>query len=181
VVLLPSEAPNANEIVAKTDLSGIPYMLIYPNPTGNFAYQWHENDIVINGATGQYYYPPNYGKTLKKEAEYKVFVALANDEKCGNYSSPYKLPAQNAGAPPFTVTPNPTTNGNFVISFNHDLLADKTETLYITIYSTIGAKIWEQKVNRLDDIAIAKNVPTGLYFITLNMGDKIYSEKLIIQ
>jgi hypothetical protein len=180
VLISPAEAPEAKDIIAKTDLYGTPYMLIYPNPNEIFAYQWVENGMTINSATEQYYYPPNYGRILKKDAEYKVFVALSNEKKCGNYSSAYKLPAQSVAAPPFQVSPNPITNSYFTVSFNRDLLTDKTENLRLTIYSTLGAKIWEQKVNSLDDISITQSMPAGLYMITLNVGDNIYSEKLII-
>ncbi|MCL2417495.1 MAG: Ig-like domain-containing protein, partial [Bacteroidales bacterium] len=47
--------PEVNNIVAKTDLSGTPYILILPNPTGDLSFQWYHNGNPIYGATGQFF------------------------------------------------------------------------------------------------------------------------------
>ena len=171
---------NPNDIVAKTDINGTPYMLIYPNPDRVLQYQWYKDDKPIANANGQFYYPPN-GK-LQKDAQYKVEIWEKHDTTCRNFSNVYKiLEKPNLPAPYFTVTPNPVSNDNFTVSFNQELLQNKNDVYLLSIYSSMGEKIWELKINDLNDITISKQMPKGICFITLTVDNEQYSKKIIIQ
>ena len=189
-ITVTSGPSNLNTIITKNDIDKNPYMLIYPNPESKFVYQWYENNKEIwyirDGdtiyATEQFYYPPNYGQdSLYIGYEYTVYVSYEK-RSCGNFTKPYihtaKAPSESKV---FTLSPNPAPNGYFTISFNPDVLQNKTENYLLNIYSLIGEKIWEQKVITLEDVVITKNIPAGLYLVTLNTGNHIYSEKIIVQ
>lgn len=155
-------------------------MLIYPNPKESFIYQWYEGDELIPNATLQFYYPPNYdNRTLKIGHEYKVSVATERNPDCENYTVEFMPEIKPPGDKPFTITPNPVPDNLFTVFFNRDLLQDG-QNYTLCIYSLVGQKIWEQKVNRLDNIAITPNMPTGVYMITLYTDEQQYTEKLLI-
>ena len=169
-----------NDIVAKTDINGTPYILIYPNPDRVFQYQWYKDDKPIANANGQFYYPPN-GK-LQMNAQYKVEIWEQHDTDCREFTNDYTFSASsNVLAPYFTVAPNPVSNGNFTVSFNQELLQNKNDVYLLTLYSSIGENVLELKMNDLNDITISKQMPKGIYYITLIMDKKQYSEKIIIQ
>ena len=184
VAISSENAPSKlNGIVAKKDKNKTPYMLIYPNPTENFIYQWYKNDSLIAGATEQFFYPPNYNQTLEKGAEYKVYVSEARSVACGSFTEVYTLPAQSSQSQSgyFTLLPNPVSDGRFTVSFNQDLLPDNPINCMLSIYSATGEKVWEQQVLCLDDVHISKTLTAGVYMITLTVDGKRYSEKLLIR
>jgi hypothetical protein len=182
ITILHDNAPTLNKIVSKNEKSGTPYMLIYPNPETDYIYQWQENGRDIVGATEQFYYPKNYGATLKKDATYRLFVAEAHSKICGCYTDVYELsPSNLSPAGYITVHPNPVTDGVFTVSFNPDFIQDNSNHYLLTIYTFVGEKIWEQKMNGMDDILISKQMNKGIYFITLTSEKQQYTEKIIIQ
>jgi hypothetical protein len=178
-----TSVPKVTEIVGKyRQGETFPYMLIYPNPVSNtFVYQWYENNEMIPDATEQFYYPPNYGDGRKLVAgnEYKVHIAEERSPDCGNYTEVYMPLLQTvSSSSPLTISPNPASEG-FTISFNRDYLRDNGDYL-LCIYTSLGEKIREQKINTLDDIFITKKLPEGLYMVTLYTGEQHYTEKLLI-
>jgi hypothetical protein len=174
-------APNLNEITAKIAKDGKPYMLIYPNPTGDFGYQWYKNNIKIDDATEQFYYPPQYGQTLDLEAEYRVYVADMNNLTCGNFTEVYTLSKKmKLTAKYFTVSPNPVHNGNFTVSFNKSILKDKVKGL-LTVSSLAGQKLWEQPIETPENIPVSVTLSPGIYIVTFTTSDKQqFAEKIII-
>ena len=76
----------------------------------------------------------------------------------------------------FNVFPNPN-NGQFTITNEGQQAMTKLE-----IYNTLGEKIYstnnrEQLIYGLD----LSNSPKGMYFVKMYMGEKIYSEKMVIE
>jgi len=190
VAVFPSSAPDAENIVPKKDENGKPYMLICPNPTNsNLVYQWYMNEkpiFVVEGkdtnyAKEQFFYPPNYKQTLYKDSAYTVRVAEASSVACGNYSEPYiytgKLVPQ---AKYFSVSPNPVESKTFTVSFNRNLLQESTDYV-LSIYSVAGIKIWEEKINSLNDVIITESMAAGIYTITLSDNKKQYKENIVVK
>jgi len=172
-----------NKIVAKEDKNKVPYMLIYPNPTGKFAYQWYKNDTAIANAIEQYFYPPNYNQTLENGAKYKVYVVDLHDLACGgSFTEVYTVSKSVPQGKSFVVSPNPADGGYFTVSFNRNLLSENDETRTLSIYSTIGNKVWEQKINSLDDVLIpVTTLTSGVYTIILTTDKQRHNEQLIIR
>jgi hypothetical protein len=169
-----------NNIVAKTDPNGTPYILLYPNPDRILQYQWYKDDKPIANADEQFYYPPN--GTLQMNANYKVEIWESHDIACKKYSNSYIFSGNaNLSASGFTVTPNPINNSNFTVSFNREMLQNDNGTYILTIYSALGEKIWELKMNNLNDINIAKSLRQGIFFVTLTTDNKLFTEKIIVQ
>jgi len=187
--IIPSQVVNVSDIeLALKQNNGETYMLIFPNPSyePGFSYQWYEGDEEIANATLQFYYPPNYPlynghqRKLIEGNEYKVLV-YKEDPRCGSYTLSYT----HVVPPPepstlFTIHPNPAPSGSFTVSFNRDLLQDG-QNYSLCIYSLMSEKIWEQKVNSLDNITITKNISAGIYMITLHTDEQQYTEKLLIK
>jgi len=178
-----SEVQKLNKIVAKTDKNRVPYMLIYPNPTGKFAYQWYKNDTAIANAIEQYFYPPNYNQTLENGAKYKVYVVDLHDLACGGgFTDVYTVSKSIPQSKYFVVSPNPADGGYFTVSFNRDMLPDNDENSTLSIYSMVGNKVWEQKINILDDVHIpVTTLTSGVYSIILTTDKQRYNEQLIIK
>jgi uncharacterized protein (UPF0333 family) len=185
ILQAPAVAPDVNDIVHKTDNSGTPYMLIYPNSAanaGNYAYQWYKNDQPVEDATKQFFYLKKHNQTLEPGTEYKVHVSDMRNATCGNFSKAYTL-SQNSKslqAKPFTVSPNPVSNGYFTISLNEDLLHD-AENCTLSIYSLLGEKVWEQPIHSVEDIIIPKTMTAGVYTITVLSETGQYNEKILVK
>ena len=185
--------PEMDSIVAKIDNNGNPYVLIYPiynvQDTGKYTYQWYVDNEKIENATEQFFYPPKYTDPIsrKKFSElgsrpYMLCMKLKRDgnnacEACKEYTPIF---SQNASQKAFTILSNPTSNGSFTVTFNRDLLQDNTANT-LGIYSALGEKIWEQTINNLDNITIARTMAAGIYMITLTTGKQQYSEKIIVK
>ena len=176
-LLTVENAPDVNDIVAKKDENGNPYILIYPNPKELFGYQWYRNGTMIENANEQFYYIHDTVK--EKEGMYTVYVSFSQSKSCGNLTKPYELKLLPKQAPLFTLSPNPAPNGFTTVSFNRNLLHDG-QNYILCIYSLMGEKMWEQKVNNLDDLRMSKDMPAGFYMVTLNTGEKQHTEKLLI-
>lgn len=86
-----------------------------------------------------------------------------------------KLKVENLG---LKVSPNPNT-GEFNISAN----GINSSSVKVEVYNLIGEMIYET-VNETSNGSINKNIdlnaPNGVYFIKVNAGDKMNTQKLII-
>jgi len=167
-----------NDIVAKINSAGQPYILIYPNPPQDMIYQWYKNNDSIPGADEQYYYPTSAGieTTLEQNAEYKVYVALINAPQCGNFTDPYIWGNKCSG---LSIFPNPN-NGVFSVSLS-DAASDLTGSV-LEIYSLEGSVVYSLKVNDPGEINLDLALRKGFYFVKLTTGkSKFYMEKLIVR
>jgi hypothetical protein len=175
-------APDANDIVVKSDKDEKAYMLIYPNPSGAFHYQWYKNDMAIDNATEQFYYPPNFNQILEKDSSYKVYVAEQSSASCGNFSKPITindLPPQNTFY--FSVVPNPN-RGSFSIIFNQKFIENQQSEMLVQITLPSGEIIWEQKIKGTDNVYINQALSAGIYIVTITTSDKrIFSKVTIVQ
>ena len=180
-------APDVNDVAAKVNSSGESYMLIYPNPSEEFIYQWYKNDSPILNETGQFYYPSG---GLDTAAEYKVFVSPKEQEECGNFAY-YKPLIPTSYIPDiqfslssgefFVVSENPN-KGNFLVMINEKLFDWSTENIVFSLYSFSGVRVLEQKVETAGVININQNLPQGIYTIMLSIdGKKMDSKKIIVQ
>lgn len=81
----------------------------------------------------------------------------------------------NSTAGGLRVYPNPTT-GHFTLSFS-----GSPATGTIEIYNMLGAKVYastNQLLQTTNEIDISAQ-PAGIYFVTVQNGDKVYSAKLV--
>ena len=177
-------APDVNDIVAKCDINGKPYMLIYPktNPNDDFVYQWYKNDVEIEGATEQFYYPPNYDQILEKDSVYKTSVAAGQSASCRNFTKSWTLPLdQTKNTFCFSVAPNPN-QGTFSVTFNKKFFENQQEEMMLKITSITGETIWERKIKGTDDIFVQQILPSGSYLMTLTTSDRQnFSQTIIVQ
>lgn len=107
--------------------------------------------------------PPPYNLT----EEMKDFIRAMIKDK--------PVPVNPNDQPIFKVVPNPS-NGIFQVAF------DKQTSGTITITDSKGGKIAEKIISneKATDFNLS-NSGSGIYFIKLNTGDKVYSEKMIKQ
>jgi hypothetical protein len=173
--------PDANDIVAKTDLSGMPYVLIYPNPVGEMTYQWYRNDTAIVGATRQFYYPNHASleNSITLGAKYNVYVMYANNNVCGSFSEDYTAKKGKSTGDAFHLSPNPT-RGYVNITFiegNMDI-----SQINLSIYSAEGRLVYQEQL--YDEISIERYIPasSGVYIVkAIDNNGKEFTQKLVIQ
>jgi hypothetical protein len=76
----------------------------------------------------------------------------------------------------FVLYPNPTRG---IFRFKLD---NMTWPLQVIIYDTAGRKVYETKINSRGDNMVEFNPQnSGMYFVTVNDGEKMYSRKLIVK
>ena len=175
ITISPNLAPDLNNIVAKTSISGKSYILIYPNPSSDFVYQWYKNDTPIAGANEQFYYPKNG----LEAGEYKVYVSNQQSTSCGNFTKPYTLGSlERISGELFKVYPNPS-NGYFSLTFNKDLIPDGT-TATVSLFSLLGNKIAEHRINCSNNFVFNRNISNGTYLLKVETDNNFTETKHII-
>jgi photosystem II stability/assembly factor-like uncharacterized protein len=116
------------------------------------------NELEINTADNKLYVA-TYGRGLWR-------VDLFNPSSLGVAA----LPVFN-----FKITPNPTT-GVFNLNLNSN------ELVMLKIHDTLGKLVFYEKNRNLSENAQIKLVlPKGLYFLKVNIGNKVIAKKLIIK
>lgn len=93
------------------------------------------------------------------------------------YSNPLLSTANNEWKN-FTLYPNPSKQGNFNI-----ILGQPLENGKVTIYNTLGVKVYSQDLENTIENSITpnKNMPTGIYYVEIQNGSERSIKKLIIE
>lgn len=167
VPVLQISAITPNDIVARLNASGEPFMLLYPNPPEALFYQWYKNNGMIEGANEQFYYPPlvTPGTLLEPNTDYKVYIAPATNRDCGNFTKAYRF--SKAVKDALVIAPNPN-DGNFVVSFGSEII--DLAGSFLEIISVDGKAIRMTDVNDQRNMKINLNLQNGFYFIKLTTG-----------
>ncbi len=178
--VLPYDAPVLNNLVAKINSEGMPYILIYPKPLETYSYQWYCEGNMIDGATGQFYYP------VELDKEYKVYVANLQSKSCGNYTNPYTVSLStnlSMGVPVewFSIYPNPS-GGRFTITFNKDIV-EYTTGVTVNLISSQGTSITQRKVSCSEKAEFNENLENGTYLLQIQDDNGLIMEtkQLIIK
>ena len=167
-----------NRIVAKKNSQNIPYILIYPNPSNDYRYQWYKNGEPLEGENGQYLYLHDNAST-DIDSIYRVYVGYFSDGNsivCGKYSD-YYVNNYTSETDMFTISPNPINN-----SENLNVYMDNQYNYsWVNIYSAAGNLVFKGEING-NPFIIHADFSKGLYVIELidNQGAKYY-EKVIIK
>lgn len=167
-----------NKIVAKKNSNGIPYILIYPNPSSDYYYQWYKNDEPVEGETGQYLYL-NENLSANIDSVYRVYVGHISDGNslvCGKYTD-YYVNNQAKTNNVISVSPNPV-NGNEGINIYMDYRCNCSS---VKIYSPEGKVVFSSEITG-NPMKINVNFPKGLYIIEVvdNQDNKNF-EKIIVK
>ena len=150
---------DVQNIVAKKH-DGKDYLLIYPNPTDTYKYQWYKDGKAITGANGQYYYPAEG----LADGEYQVYISYNIDAEghlfCGAFSAVYTVGASEAA---FAIYPNPTHGILVVETFPET--SPQTPTYRITnlMGQTLQSGTITAETQQIDVSAL----PEGMYFISV--------------
>ncbi|GAA4081445.1 hypothetical protein GCM10022389_29390 [Flavobacterium cheonanense] len=93
------------------------------------------------------------------------------------YSNPLLNTANNEWKN-FTLYPNPSKQGNFNI-----ILGQPLENGKVTIYNTLGVKVYNQDLENTIENSITPNqsMPTGIYYVEIQNGNEKSIKKLIIE
>jgi hypothetical protein len=93
------------------------------------------------------------------------------------YSNPLLNTANNEWKN-FTLYPNPSKQGNFNI-----ILGQPLENGKVTIYNTLGVKVYNQDLENTIENSITPNqsMPTGVYYVEIQNGSERSIKKLIIE
>jgi hypothetical protein len=131
------------------------------NATGA-TYQWIDCDngnAVLNGETGQSF-------TASVNGNYAVIVS---QNGCEDTSACYAINTvgiyDNSFGPSLTVFPNPS-HGSFMID-----LGQPYQEVSIIITSTMGKKVMDLSLDKMQKQQIDFKAPTGLYLVHVRAGD----------
>jgi len=177
VAVSSDRAPEINNgIGVRTDPTGMPYLLTFPNVAGDFFYQWYHNNAPIAGANSQFYYSPNG----LQAGTYKVFVAYAHSTSCGSFTQPLLVDLQRRSISPelFFLYPNPS-DGRFSVIFNKDIISDTT-AVTISLFSLQGARIVEQQVIGSQTFEFDENLNNGIYVLRVTTDSNLSETRQII-
>jgi hypothetical protein len=134
-------------------------------------YQWYKNNLIIEGATEQFYYEPD-----GLVGTYSIQVETTSGQTlfcCPKY---YNLPKKHK----LSIQPNPVkSNSNLTLLLDGFSDFDLQDASLI-IYSSIGSKLFERnQISEKNIIYITQ--ATGIYFgrLTLKNGNK-YTFEIIV-
>ena len=158
-------------IVGKSHADGSYYMLIYPE--ADLQYQWYKNNVVIIGATKQYYYPSDYTHegSLDMDACYQVEVRPNDPYLCGIMTDCWEKP--ESVAEKIRILPNPN-DGQFRLMLPEG-------TVNVQILNANGQVVMSRKVDGDNMLDMSMALANGLYFVKSFRHDGSFdTEKLII-
>ncbi|WP_303453389.1 T9SS type A sorting domain-containing protein [Wenyingzhuangia sp. 2_MG-2023] len=76
------------------------------------------------------------------------------------------------------IIPNPVTNGNFNIDFSNKFLP---ENINLKLFSISGELVFSKTQNSREEIVLDKNIPSGIYILSIEYSKGKICKKLIIQ
>lgn len=85
------------------------------------------------------------------------------------------------------ITPNPALPGQIFVGLGgEERIANSSEEPYVQIYDVLGKLVYKQKANFLGNanvtmITLDSKFTAGTYVVKINIGGKIYSDKLIVK
>ena len=161
-----------NEIVAKKH-DGKAYMLIYPNPKDTYKYQWYKDNVAIEGASGQYYYPEGG----LKSGDYKVYVSLNTDADgnliCGAYTKQITI---GGSKDDFSIYPNPAMPSDVL-----SVVVPNGDRVELSLYAVDGRLIHSQTVGGTET-QISVNLLIGVYVAHfIKDSETIVTKKIVIE
>lgn len=156
------------DIVCKRDTADKPYMLVYPD--AGYQYQWYKNDVLIDGATKQYYAPE--GVSLNDTNKYKVEVCVSKlDKYCCKLSNEWHDTHKRSSK--IRILPNPN-NGQFRLMLPED-------AVNVQIFNANGQVVMTRKTDGNELLDMSTGLTNGLYFVKTFLKDgSCNTEKLII-
>lgn len=140
-------------------------------------YSWFLNGVPINDST-QFIIPTQGG-------EYSVLVednGCFSDTSNGFNFSPVGISQIQSNSQILNISPNPVNMevGNLRINFTGQLNSNSL----LEIFNQVGKRVYIQQIEDCKEKCskrINLNEPRGFYYVRLFNGEKIYSQKLIIQ
>jgi len=177
LAVTPDRAPVINNnIEVKTDPTGMPYLLAFPNVAGDFFYQWYHNGTPIIGANSQFYHSAGG----LQAGSYKVFVAYAYSRTCGSFTEPLLIDLQRRSISPelFFLYPNPS-DGRFSVVFNRDIIGNNT-VVNIGLFSLQGARIMETQVAGSESFEFDENLNSGIYVLRVTTDSNLSETRQIV-
>ena len=159
------------DIVGKSHADGSYYMLIYPE--ADLQYQWYKNNVVIIGATKQYYYPSDYTHegSLDMDACYQVEVRPNDPYLCGIMTDCWEKP--ESVAEKIRILPNPN-DGQFRLML-------PGESAEVQILNANGQVVMSRKVDGTNMLDLSVGLANGFYIVKVfRENGEIYTEKLVI-
>lgn len=137
------------------------------------GYQWYLNDQPIDGATSNFYKP---------EVDGIYNVEITGPNGCTAMSDDFSYPTsvEMIQAKEFSIYPNPNPG-----IFNISAYLDSQGTISIEIIDNLGKSVANFNLQHSggifsNEIDIS-HLPTGFYFVKIQYGDEIISEKIIIE
>jgi concanavalin A-like lectin/glucanase superfamily protein/type IX secretion system substrate protein len=82
---------------------------------------------------------------------------------------------QNTFKEKISIYPNPS-NGNFIIQ-----LPSNPHNASISIYTVLGENVFKSEINNQKTILDISKQPSGMYFVKILDGEKVYSEKIVVE
>ena len=159
------------DIVGKSHADGSYYMLIYPE--ADLQYQWYKNNVVIIGATKQYYYPSDYTHegSLDMDACYQVEVRPNDPYLCGIMTDCWEKP--ESVAEKIRILPNPN-DGQFRLML-------PVESAEVQVLNANGQVVMSRKVDGTNMMDMSVGLANGFYIVKVfRENGEIYTEKLVI-
>lgn len=152
-------------------VKGVPSPIVLISPDSGLIYQWYEDDIILAGETGQFYYPPG---GLQSGSEY--YVEIENEFGCKVTTLPYEVSFQKDG---IVIYPNPVSNSIYI-----DIVNSTSEQELKIVFTDMAGR---QIINESIDSKIQKtnlslrNLIKGIYLVRIvDQANKLlYSNKII--
>ncbi len=140
------------------------------NATGGGTYFWSNGDATsnttVNPTHTTIYTVTVYDGTNFDTDNVKVTVNNPGKKSLGNQKY------ENLN---FTLYPNPSNDGNFIIK-----LPTFENKIIVTIYDTTGKLIQEKEFTNGESLSLNVNLSSGFYFVRTFTGQKLGTQKLIV-
>jgi predicted outer membrane repeat protein len=145
-----------NAGLAPFDASGYNYHVVGNSPAINAG---NNNYLIINYDTYDL-------DKLSRVADTTVDIGAYEYQAVGIHEF---------SAAPLKIYPNPST-GKFVVELN-----EKTDEANFELYNAVGTQVYEATIKSVKETFDLRKYNPGIYFVKLSDGEKVFTQKLVIE
>lgn len=158
-------------VMGNFDVTSQSYSIDFPT-TGKWYEYFTQDSLDLSTTSANFNFNPGEYRlyTSKRIISHDIFPEGIDDNSYSTGNSSIKI------------WPNPN-NGQFIVSYN----SKGNEIVTVSIFSIVGQKVYEQKVNEstlgvnTTNINLDSNLSPGIYLVRLQTGRQISTGKIIVR
>ncbi|MCX6351546.1 MAG: T9SS type A sorting domain-containing protein [Bacteroidetes bacterium] len=139
-------------------------------------YQWSSDSVDIFGATNSWFHPTKNGKY-----KVKIIDSLGCSSTSNLFGYTYTGIGNSSNELAFNIYPNPAKDILNIEIQNSNLIGFENQRgLEVSLFNTLGQKVYEAKGKESHHQIELKNIPAGIYMVQVVAGEKLAVRRTVV-